>query len=109
MRDGERAGVSPTLGQMAAESTAREVNASPGISQGVRAVWKRAMAKAQLVTGPDLPAAAGDGGPDLQEGGALDAFEALFGRKVDLLSSPTIRNRLLRKEIEETQEAVYAA
>jgi len=39
----------------------------------------------------------------------LDAFSGLFGRKVDLLSSPTIRNPYLRKEIEETQKAVYAA
>ena len=39
----------------------------------------------------------------------LDAFVDLFERKVDLLSSPVIRNPYLKKEIESTQELLYAA
>ena len=38
-----------------------------------------------------------------------EALVQLFGRSVDLLSIPVIRNRFLRKEIEETQELLYAA
>ncbi len=37
------------------------------------------------------------------------ALEGLFARRVDLLTSPTIRNRYLRAEIESTQETLYAA
>jgi uncharacterized protein len=39
----------------------------------------------------------------------LDELRALFGRKIDLLSSASIRNPYLRQEIESTQETVYAA
>ncbi len=39
----------------------------------------------------------------------ISALEALFARPVDLLSSPTIRNRYLRAEIESTQKTLYAA
>lgn len=37
------------------------------------------------------------------------SLETLFARRVDLLTSPTIRNRYLRAEIESTQETLYAA
>jgi len=37
-----------------------------------------------------------------------DALEALFQRKVDIISSPTIRNRYLRQAIESSQETLYA-
>lgn len=38
-----------------------------------------------------------------------DAFISLFGREVDLLSSPTIRNPYFKKELEESQVLLYAA
>jgi predicted nucleotidyltransferase len=37
-----------------------------------------------------------------------DAFIGLFGREVDLLSSPTIRNPHFKKELEESQVLLYA-
>jgi len=39
----------------------------------------------------------------------IAALETLFARRVDLLSSPTIRNKYLRAEIESTQKTLYAA
>ncbi len=38
-----------------------------------------------------------------------DALVATLGRKVDIISSRTIRNPFFRKEIEETQVTLYAA
>jgi len=38
-----------------------------------------------------------------------DALEYLFQRKVDILSSPIIRNRYLRQSIESSQETLYAS
>jgi predicted nucleotidyltransferase len=38
-----------------------------------------------------------------------DAFIGLFGREVDLLSSPTIRNPHFKKALEESQVLLYAA
>ena len=38
-----------------------------------------------------------------------DSLVAMFGRKVDLLTTPTISNRFFRKELEETQVTLYAA
>jgi predicted nucleotidyltransferase len=38
-----------------------------------------------------------------------DAFITLFGRDVDLLSSPTIRNPYFKKELEASQVLLYAA
>ncbi len=38
-----------------------------------------------------------------------EELERLLGRRVDLLSSKTIPNRYLRREIEETQVTLYAA
>lgn len=38
-----------------------------------------------------------------------DAFIGLFGREVDLLSSPTIRNPYFKKELEASQVLLYAA
>jgi predicted nucleotidyltransferase len=41
--------------------------------------------------------------------GLVEALEELFARSVDLLSSPVIENRYLRREIESTQRTLYAA
>ena len=41
--------------------------------------------------------------------GLRTALVELFGREVDLLSSPSIRNPYFRREIERTQETLYAA
>ena len=41
--------------------------------------------------------------------GLRAALVELFGREVDLLSSPSIRNPYFRQEIERTQETLYAA
>jgi predicted nucleotidyltransferase len=41
--------------------------------------------------------------------GLLSALEGLFARTVDLLSARTIENKYLRREIESTQETLYAA
>jgi hypothetical protein len=38
-----------------------------------------------------------------------DELQALFGRKVDIISSEVIKNRYLRKEIDNTQVTLYAA
>jgi predicted nucleotidyltransferase len=37
-----------------------------------------------------------------------DALEALFQRKVDILSSPTIRNPYFRDAVESSQVTIYA-
>ncbi len=34
-------------------------------------------------------------------------FEALFGRRVDLLTSRPVRNRVLRGELERTRQLIY--
>jgi len=36
-----------------------------------------------------------------------DELEAIFGRKVDLLTKPEIRNPFFRKEVESTRQLVY--
>ena len=36
-----------------------------------------------------------------------DELETLFGRKVDLLTKPFIRNPYLRKEVESTRQLIY--
>jgi predicted nucleotidyltransferase len=41
--------------------------------------------------------------------GLLYALEAVFGRKVDLVTETSIRNPYFREEIEETKELLYAA
>ena len=41
--------------------------------------------------------------------GLKEALEALFGRKVDLVSEGSVRNPYLRKSIDESRETVYAA
>jgi uncharacterized protein len=41
--------------------------------------------------------------------GLLVALESLFGRHVDLLSNPTIRNPYLRESIEQSRQLIYAA
>jgi predicted nucleotidyltransferase len=41
--------------------------------------------------------------------GLKEALEALFGRKVDLVSEGAVRNPYLRKSIDESRETVYAA
>jgi hypothetical protein len=39
----------------------------------------------------------------------IEALEALFGRKVDLLSPKAIRNPYMKRNLEKTQERVYVA
>ncbi|MEO6802557.1 MAG: nucleotidyltransferase domain-containing protein [Granulicella sp.] len=39
----------------------------------------------------------------------LDAFTQLFGRKVDLVIERGVKNPYLRREIESTQQVLYAA
>lgn len=41
--------------------------------------------------------------------GFADALEALFGRKVDLITEQAIKNPYFREEIEETRKHVYHA
>jgi len=41
--------------------------------------------------------------------GLKEALEALFGRKVDLVSEGAVRNPYLRRSIDESRETVYAA
>jgi predicted nucleotidyltransferase len=41
--------------------------------------------------------------------GLKEALEALFGRKVDLVSEGAVQNPYLRKSIDENRETVYAA
>ena len=38
-----------------------------------------------------------------------EALEALFGRKVDLLTEESIRNRYFRREVDATRQTVYEA
>lgn len=39
--------------------------------------------------------------------GLLDGLEGLFGRSVDLVELRSVRNPYIRREIEDSQEAVY--
>jgi predicted nucleotidyltransferase len=41
--------------------------------------------------------------------GLLEELEALFGRPVDLVERPALRNPYIRDNIEQTQEILYAA
>jgi predicted nucleotidyltransferase len=41
--------------------------------------------------------------------GLKEALEALFGRKVDLVSEGAVRNPYLRRSIDESRETVFAA
>lgn len=41
--------------------------------------------------------------------GLITALEAMFGRRVDLVESGSVRNPYFRDEIESSQETVYAA
>jgi len=41
--------------------------------------------------------------------GLLEALKQLYGRPVDLLEAGSVRNPYIRREIETTQETVYAA
>jgi len=41
--------------------------------------------------------------------GLLNDLESLFGRHVDLLADPTIRNPYLRESIEQSRQLIYAA
>ena len=41
--------------------------------------------------------------------GLKEALEALFGRKVDLVSQGMVQNPYLRQSIDESRETVYAA
>jgi len=38
-----------------------------------------------------------------------EGLEQLFGRPIDLVSAPSIKNPYFRKRIEETQAVLYAA
>lgn len=41
--------------------------------------------------------------------GFADALEALFGRRVDLITESSIRNPYFRAEVDETRQPLYAA
>lgn len=41
--------------------------------------------------------------------GLYEGLEQLFGRSIDLVSVPSIKNPYFRKSVEETQTALYAA
>lgn len=48
-------------------------------------------------------------GPFDQFFGLLEALEALFGRKVDLVDGVAIRNPYFRESVSESRETIYAA
>ena len=53
-----------------------------------------------------------DIGPDIyfdNKTALLEALQHIFGRRVDLLTSKSIRNAYLLREVETTREVLYAA
>src|SRR5262245_51588984 len=67
-----------------------------GISQGADPVSMRAMAKAQYLTGPDLPIARSDGAPD-REAEALDAYSQVVTSVAERLMPSVASLRVTRR------------